>query len=76
MKMRVGWWLCEICGESRGRGRDHSRCSKLIQAKHKGDMAQPHADGVLVGVTKQHQLNASYKARAKRYKQEKGDWPE
>lgn len=72
MKMRVDWWLCEICGKSRGRGLDHSRCSKLIQAKHKDDMAQPIGEGSLATVTEQHRRNAKYKRTAKRYKN--GEW--
>lgn len=74
MKMRVDWWLCEICGKSRGRGMNHSKCSKIIQANHKDDMAQPIDETSLVGLTKQHQRNSKYKQTAKRYKN--GDWSE
>lgn len=74
MKMRTDWWLCEVCGKSRGRGRDHSKCSKLLQDKHKADMAQPVGEGGLARITEQHRRNAQYKKAVKGYKSGKGRW--
>jgi hypothetical protein len=29
-------YKCEICGKRRGFGMDHSKCSKILQERHKG----------------------------------------
>lgn len=29
-------YKCEICGKRRGLGMDHSKCSKILQERHKG----------------------------------------
>lgn len=38
MKQKPDWNLCEICHKPRGRGRDHSACSKQLRDLHAGDM--------------------------------------
>lgn len=34
-------YKCEICSERRGAGKDHSKCSRTLQAKYKDKERQP-----------------------------------
>lgn len=70
--------VCEVCGERRGRGKDHSKCSRILQkrAQEEAEREIKFAGQNGGHLTVQHARNADHNNAKKSYLKGTTKWPE